>query len=201
MKNFTSYREAGWAQLAGKWGQAAIFTLVYFLISALVLALESSIWEYTIVTAIFVMPMSFSYNIAILDNKRTSEPFNIEKLFVGYKDFLRIVGTGLLISVYVFLWSLLLYIPGIIKSISYSQTFYILKDNPDLSFDAAIERSIAMMKGHKWEYFCLTLTFIGWVLLVIITFGIAGFWVTPYMSATFADYYEDLKAEFEQKAA
>ena len=78
---------------------------------------------------------------------------------------------------------------------------FVLKDNPELSFNAAIERSMAMMEGHKWEYFCLILTFIGWFLLLIITAGIASLWVTPYMSATFANYYEAVKAEYETKTA
>ena len=54
-----------------------------------------------------------------------------------------------------------------------------------------------MMKGHRWEYFCLYFSFIGWILLEIITLGIASIWVNPYMSATFAGYYEKLKAEYE----
>ena len=198
MKSFKSYRDAGWAQLDGNWGLSVVLTLVYILVVIALSGLESYIWKGSIITTILVIPLAYSYNIAFLDKKRTGEALCIEKLFVGYKDFLRIAGTGLLMYIYVFLWALLLVIPGIIKQISYSQTCYILKDNPEISFNAAIERSMAMMKGHKWEYFCLVLSFIGWILLEIITLGIAALWVTPYMSVTFAGYYEDLKTEFEQ---
>ena len=146
-----------------------------------------------------MIPMSYSYATLFLGNKRTGEPAKVEKLFVDYNDFTRIVGTVLQECVYIFLWILLLIIPGFVKGLAYSQTVYVLKDYPELSYNAAIERSMAMMEGHKWELFCLYLSFIGWILLEIITFGIASIWVKPYMSATFANYYEYVKAEYENK--
>ena len=148
-----------------------------------------------------MIPMAYSYAVLFLDNKRAGEPAKVEKLFVGYNDYLRITGTALLEYIYLFLWALLLIIPAFVKSMAYSHTQFVLKDNPELSYNAAIERSMAMMQGHKWEFFCLFLSFIGWILLEIITLGIAAIWVTPYMNATFANYYEELKAEYEQKIA
>ena len=74
-----------------------------------------------------------------------------------------------------------------------------MKDNPELSFNAAIERSMAMMEGHKMQYFLLMLSFIGWLLLVIFTLGIAALWVNHYMNATFAHYYEYVKEEYGKK--
>ena len=146
-----------------------------------------------------MIPMAYSYAVLFLDNKRAGEPAKVEKLFVGYNDYLRITGTALLECIYLFLWALLLIIPAFVKGVAYSQTQYVLRDYPELSGNAAIERSMAMMQGHKWEYFCLYLSFIGWILLEIITLGIAAIWVTPYMSATFANYYEYVKAEYENK--
>jgi uncharacterized membrane protein len=107
----------------------------------------------------------------------------------------------LLMAIYTSLWSLLLYIPGIVKSISYSQTAYVLRDNPGLSYNAAIERSMDMMYGYKMRYFKLLLSFIGWILLAALTCGIAIFWVYPYMQAANANFYEYVKEEYEKKVA
>ena len=197
MGKIKSIREAGWAQLGGKWGLAATLTIVYVLIAICATAMESAFWESSLISTLLLVPMQYAYSIVFLDDLRSGKKIEIASLFEGYSDYLRIVGTYLLSVIYVFLWSLLLIIPGIVKGIEYSQTVYVLKDNPELSFNAAIERSCEMMKGHRWEYFCLYFSFIGWILLEIITLGIASLWVNPYMSATFANYYEKLKTEYE----
>ena len=199
MKSLKSFRDAGWAQLSGQWTPFALLTFVYITIASVATVLESCLWDNAIISTLLMIPMLYSYATLFLDNKRTGEPAKVEKLFADYNDFTRIVGTVLLECVYIFLWTLLLIIPGVVKGLAYSQTVYILKDYPELSYNAAIERSMAMMEGHKWEFFCLYLSFIGWILLEIITFGIASIWVKPYMSATFANYYEYVKAEYENK--
>ena len=201
MVNFKSLKNAACEQLKGQWASFAVLTFVYFLFGCVVSFAESSMWDYSIITTLLMIPMAYSYSVLFLDNKRAGEPAKVEKLFVGYNDYLRITGTALLEYIYLFLWALLFIIPAFVKGMAYSQTQYVLKDNPELSYDAAIERSMAMMQGHKWEFFCLFLSFIGWILLEIITLGIAAIWVTPYMNATFANYYEELKAEYEQKIA
>lgn len=201
MKGVKEFKAAAREQLCGKWSQAALFTLVYLLLAVAISVFEGSLWNYSIITTIVIIPACFSYVTAFLEDKRTGAGFNVAMLFAGYKDFLRIVGTYLLTYLYVFLWTLLLIIPGIIKSLSYSQVLFVLKDNPELSYDAAIERSMAMMDGHKLRYFWLGLTFIGWIILGSITFGIAYFWVIPYMTAAMTDFYEEVKAEYETKIA
>ena len=91
------------------------------------------------------------------------------------------------------LWSLLFVVPGIIKQFAYSQMFYLMADDKKLTAAEAQKKSIAMMDGHKGEYFVLQLSFIPWVLLTSITFGLAGIYVLPYMSATYAEFYKGLK--------
>lgn len=201
MSSLKSFREAGWAQLNGNWGKAAVVTFVYIALSAVISTLESTLWNASLFTYLFIIPAAYSYNVLFLDNLRTGKELEVKSIFDGFNDYTRVLGTYLLVYIYTILWTLLLIIPGIIKSLSYSMVPFVLKDNPELSFNAAIERSMAMMEGHKWEYFCLILTFIGWFLLLIITAGIASLWVTPYMSATFANYYEAVKAEYETKTA
>lgn len=74
-------------------------------------------------------------------------------------------------------------------------TCYILKDQPELSFNAAIERSMAMMHGHKMQLFMLYLGFIGWFILSLLTLGIGFLWLIPYVNAAQTAFYLDLKRE------
>jgi uncharacterized membrane protein len=88
---------------------------------------------------------------------------------------------------------LLLIIPGIIAAISYSMTFYILADDNSLTAMEAIDKSKAMMEGYKLKYFYLSLRFLGWALLAILTFGIGFLWLAPYMMVASAKFYDDIK--------
>ena len=72
-------------------------------------------------------------------------------------------------------------------------SFYILADNPELTAREALSKSKEMMNGHKWDLFVLQLSFFWWYLLVGITFGIAAIYVTPYISATTANFYNSIK--------
>lgn len=110
------------------------------------------------------------------------------------KDYGRSLEVPFLTSVYVFLWMLLFIIPGIVKSYSYAMAFYISKDKPELSAEECIHESRIMMAGHKGKLFLLDLSYIGWLLLCILTCGILSLWVKPKMSAAHALFYEDLKA-------
>ena len=93
------------------------------------------------------------------------------------------------------LWSLLLVIPGIIKSYSYAMTSFILKGEPEMKNNAAIEKSMAMMEGNKMKLFMLDLSFIGWAILCIFTLGIGLLFLQPYVAISRAAFYEDLKAQ------
>ena len=106
---------------------------------------------------------------------------------------LKLVALSFLINILVSLWSLLFFIPGVIKAISYSQAIMIMIENPNMDLMTAIRESQKMMDGHKMEYFVLDLSFIPWILLVAVTFGIASLWVSPYMQITMVNYYYALK--------
>lgn len=104
-------------------------------------------------------------------------------------------------QVLIILWMILLIIPGLIKAVAYSQALYIYRDAVDrgekISYLDAITRSRQLMDGHKWDYFVMALSFIGWGLLVGITLGIAAIWVQPYMQLSFANFYRELVDEHE----
>lgn len=121
------------------------------------------------------------------------QKINVEMLFSGFQDFSRSLVAGLLIGIYVFLWSLLLVVPGIIAAFSYSMTFFIMEENPQLSAQEALQASKNMIYGHKWRLFDLWFSFIGWFILCIISFGIALIYVAPYFHTALAVFYADLK--------
>ncbi len=129
----------------------------------------------------------------VLLNILAEQKISVEMLFTGFQDFTRSLIAGLLVSIYVFLWSLLLIVPGIIASFSYSMTFFIMEENPQMPAQEAISASKTMMYGHKWRLFELWFSFIGWWLLSIITLGIAFIYVIPYYSTATAVFYADLK--------
>ena len=118
---------------------------------------------------------------------------------IATKNYWHKLWGNLLMAIFIFLWSLLFIIPGIIKIFSYAMTPYILEEHPELSANDAIDHSRAMMKGHKFDLFWLYLSFIGWYILAFFTFGIGGLWLSPYMSTSRAGFYEDVKAEYEAK--
>lgn len=122
---------------------------------------------------------------------------DVNVLFSGFQRFVDTLVLTLLISIFTFLWSLLFIVPGIIKAISYSQAYYILAEHPEMSGKEALDESIAMMDGHKMEFFVLNLSFIPWILLTAITCGLAGLYAMPYMEATFANFYLAIKPPVE----
>jgi len=120
---------------------------------------------------------------------------NINKLFTGFntKDFLPILKTQMLSMLYIFLWSLLFIIPGFVKFYQYRYVHYLLSEDSSLSPKEVLRKSKAMTKGHKWNIFVLDLSFIFWILLELITFGMSAYFVAPYIEATNARLYNVLK--------
>jgi uncharacterized membrane protein len=146
-------REKGAGDLSGRWGEAALFTFVYYVLAAIFSATVAAGVELLVphvgtLLSLLVIPMGWSYYVTFLANHRKTDadPFNVSRLFDGYRDFSRIFFTTLLTNVYIFLWTLLLIVPGIIKGLSYSMTAFILRDNKEAKYNEAIELSMAMME-------------------------------------------------------
>ncbi len=114
-------------------------------------------------------------------------------VFSGFEDFWSAFKVSFLTGLFTFLWMLLLIIPGIIKAYSYSMAYFILAENPGMSARECISRSKKMMDGHKMEFFILSLSFIGWMLLGAVTLGIAYLWIMPYMQMTMVNFYNRIK--------
>ena len=98
-------------------------------------------------------------------------------------------------GIFVFLWSFLLIIPGFIAIINYSLIHYIKLDNPFLDEFELVKKSKKMMNGHKLDYLKLVFSFLGWFILGIFTFGILYLWLIPYVNATMANFYNQIKYE------
>ena len=178
--------------LSGNWMMAALATLVYLLIAG---GISSIPVAGSVLAIIVTYPLAYGFAILFLDLFREGKPIDIGKLFDGFKDFGRVWGTLILVAIYTILWTCLLIIPGIVKSYSYALTPFILKDEPELKYNAAIEKSMRMMDGYKMKLFLLDLSFIGWMILSILTLGIGLLFLQPYMNTARAAFYEDLKAE------
>ena len=190
MKENFLLRKQSYDLLEGRWMISALIFLVY----TVIMGAASSI----VIGTILLLPLSYSIKVIFLDLNRGQE-LNASDLFGGFKDYGRILLTMLLTDIYIFLWSLLFVIPGIIKYYSYSMVPYVLRDYPDLSFDEAIEQSMHMMNGFKSKLFMLDLSFIGWAILCVFTLGIGFFWLMPYVYTNHALFYEDLQEFYEAR--
>lgn len=128
------------------------------------------------------------FNLDLIDRTEAK----IATLFSYFSDWGRMAAARFLRVMYVFLWSLLLIIPGIIANFSYAMTGYILAEHPELTAGEAITRSKEMMRGRKFRLFCLHFSFIGWDILCALTLGIGYLWLTPYKQAAIAAFYREV---------
>ena len=209
MDSITNYKNRALSALENKWGNFVAITFVYGFIIGITQILSGDkdspaiLHLIGLVLFILALPLTWGFQTLFLGAVRGGEA-TAKDMFEGYNKelFSRVLTTNLLYYVYVFLWSLLLLIPGCIKSYSYAMTPYILKDNPEMKNNAAIEESMRMMDGHKLELFMLDLSFIGWAILSILTCCIGFLWLVPYMNMARVNFYEDLKkASVEVKEA
>lgn len=146
---------------------------------------------------IFILaPLSVGKVRYFLENRE--EPSRIDTILFTFrqKDYLNIVAILFLRGLFIFLWTLLLIIPGIIKAYEYGQIEYILAENPGLSSKRVFQMTREMTMGNKWDIFVLDLSFIGWNILSAFTCGIVGVAIMPYYEATFAELYITLRDEY-----
>ena len=213
MKTNQEYKNAALAALKGKWAPAVLCAVVYMVI-AFCVSLSTNLADPSSADGVFLTmffgslalsflvsaPLGVGYYNAHKDLLLTGNDKMTENTFkTGFSNWLHNAWGMFLMGVFVFLWILLLIIPGIIKAFAYALVPYILVDKPELSANEAINLSKAMMKGHKFDFFWLSLSFLGWILLAILTVGIGFFWLLPYMYTTYAAFYQDVKAEYEAK--
>jgi uncharacterized membrane protein len=179
-------------QLKGRWGQMVVTTLVFYAVTVVaciiaIIPILGWIGFFVVFAALTLGFMSYTLKFAEFKNQDTSE------IFSGFKRWADSFVLLLLVEIFTFLWSLLLVIPGIIKSISYSMAYFVLAENPNMKASEALEWSKRITEGHKGRIFYVYLSFIGWSILASFTMGIGYLWLVPYMSVTFANLYNDIK--------
>lgn len=121
------------------------------------------------------------------------EPESLDDFFDRFADWFAGIKCVLWQSLWIFLWSVLFVIPGIVKAIAYSQMIYIVAENPGIPVRKAMNISKVITRGYKADIFFLTLSFVPWFLLSLISFGAAGLWVLPYYEFTKINAYYFLK--------
>lgn len=185
--NRSSLKQQAKAQIRGKIG---ILFVIHLIIA--VLSLASGLLP---VAGWLIVTPAFSLSSTMIYLHLGRGETKVGDAFSGFGDFWAAFKVDFLTTLFTILWSLLFLIPGIIKAISYSLSMYVLAENPGMSASECIDRSKKLTDGHKADLFVLALSFIGWGILVALTFGIASIYVTPYLEATFANAYRALKAD------
>ena len=139
----------------------------------------------------FVSLGLIQYNLDLIDGKDVE----FGQIFSKASMFGKAFWLRLRMDIFTFLCTLLLNIPGIIKSYAYSMSGFILAENSEMTAKEAMKVSEKMMAGNKWRLFCLQFSFIGWQLLCILSLGIGFLWLTPYMNAATAAFYDEISRE------
>lgn len=196
MKTPRDYRDLALAALKGNWTPAVLLTLAVGAISS-ISSLFGALSLPVIICVTFPLAVGVYAVFRMLYLRTNVDLVKYPFTEAFSSKWTHYTGGMALMFVYTFLWTLLLIVPGLIKSMSYALTPYILQDKPELKPKEAIKLSEKMMDGHKMELFVLYLPFIGLYILSALTLFIGALWITPIFYTAVAAYYEDRKAEYE----
>jgi uncharacterized membrane protein len=127
-----------------------------------------------------------------LKMSRGPEPVHFGDFMEGFNNWWRAILASLWMYLWILLWTLLFIIPGIVKTIAYSQTYFIITEFPEISVTRALDISKRITKGYKGDLFVMWISFIGWGLLSCITCGIGFIWLVPYISMSMTNAYHGL---------
>ena len=168
----------------------AVFSIVALTVFAIVLVASA---VGIAVDVLLINPVEFGCRNFFRRN--LDEPAKLSSLTFAFdKNYKNAVKTAFFKDLFIWLWSLLFVIPGIIKAYEYRLVPYIFAENPDMKYSDILAESSKLMKGNKWKTFVLDLSFIGWELLSLCTCGLLSvFYVDPYKLQTDAALYEALK--------
>ncbi|MBR5360963.1 MAG: DUF975 family protein [Lachnospiraceae bacterium] len=196
-------KEQARAQLKGKVGILFVCMLVASIIPAIISGIATAITQsgnqvvgslLSSAGSILITPPIALGLVMVFLNVTYGEDPKVSTIFEPFKtNYGKAVCLSFLVGIFVMLWCLLLVIPGIIMAYAYSQSFRILAENPDMAPMECIKESKRIMKGRKMDLFVLQLSFIGWILLVCVTFGIAAIYVYPYMQLAETNFYHKIK--------
>ncbi len=168
------------------WLMAVLVVLIYSAINGAASSIATA--------GLFVIygSLVYGYQSVFLNLSRGKKEIDLADSFSGFKNFSRTLVLGLLQLLYVFLWTLLFIIPGIIKAYSYSMAYYIMMDHPEYTPSQCLAESERIMRGNKSRLFLLGLSFIGWYIVGAFVFGVGTLWVQAYYAAAEAEFYSEL---------
>lgn len=169
---------------------------LYMLVACLIVSAIEGATSAFVVGFILAGPLEYGLVKVLVKQVKGQQLADFTDLFKGFtEDFAGTLILWLLEYVFIFLWSLLFIIPGIIKSYSYALAFYIKNDDVKKDWKTCIDESRSLMDGYKWKLFCLDLSFLGWYILGALCFGIGTLFVVPYHQMARANFYEARVAE------
>lgn len=222
--------------LQGKWGKAALLTLVYCVITfAISFVLNLIPVVGSIVLLVIELPISYGFLVTFMKLKRNEEVSYTDFLSLGFSSFGKVWGVfgnmilKMILPIAILIVSIVVMAIGfsgsiigaladsssatigfsgigiigliayfvsliytVVKGLLYSLSFYILKDNENMSSKEIVEESERLMKGNRWSFCWLSITFIGWIMLSGFTLCIGMLWVMPYMMVAYVCFYENL---------
>lgn len=212
MRTNFEYRAAAREKLSDRWNEVAVMGAIVVGLSILVnvvpdVALDEilSAWGKltlsglgTVVAVLLLAPLEYAmYNTLLMVVRNEETGSLVEKMWSLFKgNYDRYVVAMVLETLVIVGLSLITFgIAGIIFAYAYKMVPYLLHDYPDLKPKEALKLSREMMRGSKWDLFVLDLSFIGWIVLGVLSMGILLFWITPYIATAEAEFYNDLKNE------
>jgi len=192
-------------QLRGKWKLAIVTLLIFTILESINSSLSllerldfikvNSTVTLGITIFIYLFEGVFRFGVCrfTLNIATDKEKASFNDAFSGFRIYFKTLMLDLIIIICVAIGLLLLIVPGIIIILMFSQAFYILCEDNNKGILQCLDESSKMMKGYKWDYFVLMLSFIGWDLLAIVTLSIGYIGLNPYKETTYANYYLGLK--------
>jgi len=162
-------------------------------------AVVAGVAFYALLGALFYLALSLflgsviglgyaKFHLNLIDGQN-AEYANLFSYFSHWKN---AVDARFMKGLYIFLWSLLLIIPGIVASYSYAMVEFLQAEDPSLSGQEALAKSTELMRGNRWRLFCMEFSFIGWQLLSALVWGIGELWINPYMGSAKAAFYREI---------
>lgn len=179
--NFALIKQQAKAGMAGGWFMGALCMLVCSLVN-------SAASTIVVGSLLIAGPMAYG-TVAYFMHQNDYHQQDLNRLFSGFSRFVDTMVAGLLMSLAISVGLVLLIVPGIIIACGLSMTFFIMAENPNISGVDALKASWNLMNGHKWEYFCLMFSFIGWAILSVLTCGIGFLFLSSYITVTELHYY------------
>lgn len=189
------YRKIALSKIKPQFKTVALISLVYSLVFLAALIVPPLLGA-----LIIGGPLVMGFTAVIVALSK-GEEVNLKTLFSEFKQINNKIILYVIKTLYQFFWTLILIVPGIIKALSYSMAFHVLRDSPKLEPSKALFRSKRMMNGHKLELLKLYLGYLPLILLGILSLGILFLWVAPLMALAKYEFYLTLKSKMATEEA